>query len=417
MNFDYFNEEFNAAINGLESVLNSYEPISDYQLMFEADDPQVQQKIDNNAQKEQAGNNFLIKSCEAIKKLIHTIIAKIKNFFQTLTMSKEERVKYEDFLRRCKSDPQLKNKKITLTDYRKLNAEYDALIKEAETAISNMKEGQPNACDQLIEKIKNACKGVGKASTIIVTADVLDKFAASNREAAELIAKKLNEDENAIKLLESQIGKKGAADYKKRMNFCASKNKVMNKIVELRYKQYGNLQNCITQTFNELRGLISGDPKYAREHDPNADANNKWYKKKETTAAFTNSSVGVLGKVSGNDTVRQIAKDFSGNLGRMVAHNAASDASATLKQKFGIDRNSRYQRLMKNKPNIENFSSRSDYNKAMQIWNSKVDNLVASDKNAIDKKYIKSAKKYAEQQKGRTKNIIDFVTGNKKEQN
>ena len=174
MNLEYLDEEFNNAMFALESLLETYEPLSDYQLIFEADNPEVQQKVADTTKQEQSGKSFIVKGIEAIKAMIHQIVAKIKNFLQTLGMSKDERAKYEEFLKKCKTDPQLKGKQITVTDYRKVNAEYEALIKEAQAAIKNAKENEPTAFEALINKMKNAC-AEGAKGTGINGERVIDK--------------------------------------------------------------------------------------------------------------------------------------------------------------------------------------------------------------------------------------------------
>lgn len=405
MSFDYFDEEFDSAIYALECVIASYEPISDYQEIFEADNPQVQQQAANNAQQEQQGESFVMKAIQAIKNMIKQMITNIKNFFQTLTMSKDEKAKYQAFLQKCKNDPQLKGKKITLTDYRKVNAEYEALIKEAETAISNMKEGQPTAIDNLVEKMKNGIKGVAKGASVVVTAEVIDKMAASNQEIAEMVYKKLREDERVMEVLEEQMGHAKARDFKARMRLFSSKCKLKQMVVKLRYKQYSNAKECVEQTFREMKGLMTGDPNYASKNDPNAK-NNKWYKKGNSKmGAFTGSSVGIIGKAAGNQHVKNLA----GGMANITAKNAAADLRNTVAYKLGITKDARYQKLIRNEPKRDDFDSESAYGAAKKQWGQKVNKLLEQEYNKIASDNAKAEQKYNKAHQGRNQEASDFM--------
>ena len=411
MDFELYDLEINQYLYAIESIIDSYEPVSDYLDIFEADNPEVQKQVAENNQQEQNGDNFLIKTARAIKAMISSMIEKIKTFFQTLTMSKDEKAKYQAFVQKCKTDPSLKNKKITITDYRKVNAEYDALIKEAETAISNMKENQPTAVDSLIEKMENGIKGVTKGASVIVTAEVIDKFAASNREFAEMIYKKLREDEKSMQLLEEQIGHAKARDFKSRMRLFSSKNKLKQRIVKLRYKQYNNAKDAIEQTYREIKGLMNGDPNFASSGDH--DENKKWYKKGNgklglgSSAISKNNSNGLVGKISGNQGVR----NFAGGMASIVSTNASADLKNTLVRKLNLTRDARYKNLVDNKPKREDFENESKYQASRKNWEAKCAKYINSEKSKIQNEINKQAKLNAKNNEGRNKNMESFLGG------
>lgn len=407
MNLEYLDEEFNNAMFALESLLETYEPLSDYQLIFEADNPEVQQKVADTTKQEQSGKSFIVKGIEAIKAMIHQIVAKIKNFLQTLGMSKDERAKYEEFLKKCKTDPQLKGKQITVTDYRKVNAEYEALIKEAQAAIKNAKENEPTAFEALINKMKNACAEGAKGTGIILTAEILDKWGASNRQSAEWINKLLLEDENVLNNLEKYIGKEGTEDYKKRMKLYSSKSLLAKLIVQVRHKQYGNLEECIKQTYREAKGLVTGDLKSARKEDPHL-ANKLLLTRSRgpLTTVSKDNSYGLLGKVSNNPMARELAK----NVAKPVAKGVGHDILETLKQKFGISNVRRYERIMKSKPQEGAFSNPNDYQTALTKWNNKRNKLLDADMRAIDKEI----KNQAARQNTREADVLSFIFGSNK---
>lgn len=137
----------------IAEAFDEYQPISmfdDY--MYEAfgkkknaaeNEPQnaQPQQPQTNATKQQMEKNdaAAAKASSGLKKVIDSVLAMIKrlkdaivDFFERRKLDEEERKAMNALEEAMRKDPSLKNKKITVADFRKVQGEYEAITKEIE---------------------------------------------------------------------------------------------------------------------------------------------------------------------------------------------------------------------------------------------------------------------------------------------
>lgn len=248
-------DECLAALYEAQEYAKEYVELSEYKMIFEASNPEVAQQMKNNSAVEEKTENAIIRAIRAVKDVIKNIIKSIGEFFKTLGMSQSEYQAFKDFKERCKKDPSLANKKITVADYRKINAEYDSVIAELDKAIRDEKMGKDVNADSLVQKATRLLKqGVGDA-TIVVTLDAARKLAESNMTAANLIKTALEADSSLMDEIESQLGsgrakkfKKDIDRYSKIVHFARIRSKLFK-------KKYAYLQHANRGIAEELHSL------------------------------------------------------------------------------------------------------------------------------------------------------------------
>ena len=185
----------------VEEEANKIVPLTDYEIIFEAFGKKNEKVIDvmkNNEESMAASKKGLKNIIDIISKLISTILDSIQEFFSSLTIGGDEKARLKEFRKQMEADPSLRNKKVTIRDFREIEKEYNALEKEIEDEIRRTKNDEDRPTDRLINKITGFLKKSGKATTKIVTAETALKYAESNQNAARLMQKTVMQSENFV---------------------------------------------------------------------------------------------------------------------------------------------------------------------------------------------------------------------------
>lgn len=243
------------------SLNDNYITVSNYSLLFESENDDIKEIIDGNNTISYKISNRINKLISMVKNAINNLISKVKNFFSYLGSSKEEKEKFKEFKELCKSDPSLKNKKISIIDYRKINAEYDKYIKEIDNKLHELRKDETTDIDKLVSDIKECLDKSFNAATILYTVDACEKLALSNQETAKSISNYLNNDLELMNKIEQEIGRKDAEKFKKTIDR-AAKGSILIKMRTMLYKKkYNNLMDVNNEMTKGLNNIISGSPK------------------------------------------------------------------------------------------------------------------------------------------------------------
>lgn len=234
-----------------QETMKNWIPLSDYEMIFEAVvNPDVKSKIVQNEETGKKSIGFVQKAIQAVQKLIRSIIEKIQDFIDKLTMAGPERAEYERFKASIKNDPKLKNKRVSVRDFRKITNSYDSLLAEVEDEMRKVKNNPDHPIDGITKKVSDFISGAATASAVIVATDVALKIADSNIEMAEQIRKALNEEEQLMSVLSKNLGKRDANKFKKEID-AAAKNTFLHQCkVKLFRHKYDTLQGCIQGTMD-----------------------------------------------------------------------------------------------------------------------------------------------------------------------
>ena len=258
----YRKQFYNAMVEVNESI-NSYIDLTDYQMIFEADDPNVMNAVVKNTQTQQQGGNALTRACNAILNMIKNLIKSIKDFFARFTMSKSEKNAFYAFREACKKNPSLANKKIHISDYKKaidqMQQQYNAAAGKIDNAMRQLDNADEGSIDKILADatagaenfLKTSVSSITKDS-VEITAGILEKWGQSSIRNAEQVLNLLENDQKFYQNLVDSMGQSGAEKYKKRMKQYSSKNILMDKKIKITRHIYQNIQECVEAEAREL---------------------------------------------------------------------------------------------------------------------------------------------------------------------
>ena len=247
------------ALYEAELSMADYVELTSYQTIFEADDPKVQAQQETNAEAKEKTGNALIRAVKAVKTMISSLINAIADFLRKLTMSSDERKSFNEFKAACASDPALKNKKITVKDYRNVMGQYDLMIKELEAGMRNAESMKESKYKELMRKASECLGKTIKSAGVIVSADAALKMAQSNIDMAKIINIGLKTDLGLVETLERELGSAKAVErYQKKIEGCTKKISMQRLIVKLRRKKYECAKDACAATMNDLKSIATG---------------------------------------------------------------------------------------------------------------------------------------------------------------
>lgn len=247
------------ALYEAELSMADYVELTSYQTIFEADDPEVQAQQKTNKEAQGKTGNALVRAVKAVKAMISSLINAIADFLRKLTMGSDERKSFDEFKAACAQDPELKNKKITVKDYRNVMAQYDTMIKELEAGMRNADNMSETKYKELMNKASSFLANTLKSTSVIVSADAALKMAQSNIDIAKIINKSLKSDLGIMETLERELGSAKAAEkYQKKIAGCSKKISMQRLIVKLRNKKYDCAKDACAAAMIDLKSVASG---------------------------------------------------------------------------------------------------------------------------------------------------------------
>lgn len=308
-------------LHQVDLLMEGYQEVGSYEAIFESEDPEVKETLVKNKKIEGGVGEHLKKAAEAVLQMIHKFIDFFKNIFGTVGMSKEEKDLYNQFKEACKKDPSLKNKQVTVKDFRETMKQYDALKKEVEQAERDLRAGKETDTDQLINKIKSFAAGAGKGIAMTVGLEAAVNIATTSDDWSKAMYMAVKNDDGPImQSIIDNVGKKNAKDFQKTTKALGKRISLRRSWMKAKGQICENTNEAIKKTFSDLQ-TFSGIKKTFK-------------------------------KAQGNEEVKQLTKEIIGDAASSAA-KAAGMASkvavnkATEKPKAFID-SKRVERKLKN---------------------------------------------------------------------
>lgn len=256
--FSYYYVESGRLLNEAMESINQYIPKSAAELFFEANESDI--ASNQNAKKSE---NILIRAIKAVKNMISTLIKKISDFIQTKFMSKEEKERFRRFKELAAQDPNLKNKKISVKDFKKINKQYQKTLNDIDKSIAEVDrqtdEQAAETVRQIQELANNVVQGIKQGATAVFSVDTALRLAENNRTVAQWIQKKLQEENGAIENLERQIGKERTKDFQKKINSSTKKVSLHRIKVWFLGQYHGTMSGALNQTIDDFKDLLNPD--------------------------------------------------------------------------------------------------------------------------------------------------------------
>lgn len=252
--------EYECTMMELDMVLEDYVELTNYQLIYEAENnPDVSQQMQQNANVKEESKPLIKKLIDGVIKLISNVVNSIKDFFTKLFMSQDEREQFRQCEEYLKAHPELANKKITVKNFRSIQAQFDEQINAMEAEMRRSAAENTPPATEVKNRAETFLKTVGLAAPASFGLAVAIKACRSNIGMAKEIQKQLNDQTDAVKKLEEIVGKEQMDKFKNEVNKDTKLLGFHRVLVSLRKKKCESLQDCIVETIGEARAISKGE--------------------------------------------------------------------------------------------------------------------------------------------------------------
>lgn len=242
-------------------ISNKYKPVNELQLLLESGDDDTLVANDEVVKKSKSA---LQKACEAIQTLIKNIIGSIKNFIDKSKLNAEDKQKFDEFLKSIQSDPELRNKKVTVADWKTYNKEYDEILKDVDHAINDSDKMSDEMANKVIsninDKLKKVSVKVATGAATVVSMDIARKLADSSRTSAKIIGDLLESENGILDHLSKTVGTRGAKNFQNQIkndgrliSFRRLKVKILN-------KKYDSAKDCFSASMKGIKDVTKLKP-------------------------------------------------------------------------------------------------------------------------------------------------------------
>lgn len=244
-----------------QKAIDLLEPIDPFEEIFEAADAKTVVKLKNNEESSKGAVGHLKAAAQSILNFIRNIIASIRDFFEKRCMDKKQRAAYEEFKKACANNPELKNKKITVMDFKKFNGEYEKLLKEAENADRELAKGKDFPADEILKKITDFCGGAAKGAMYTVGCEAALQWASSSTDVARQMLNQLQTDEKMQQEMVKSLGSGEVKRFEKQLKILTKRQSIRRGIMKLKGYSSTSLQNAVENTIKQVSGMVSAGTK------------------------------------------------------------------------------------------------------------------------------------------------------------
>ena len=242
-----------------EKCLADYKEIDSYMEIFEAENPEVKEQMAKNEKAASGAIANIKKAAKAVLDMMRKLIASIGDFIRKRSMSADEREAFEKFKEMAKKDPSLRNKKITVRSYEKLQQEYEDLLKDVEKEEKLAQAGKEGNAEGLIKRIGNFCSNAGKGAVTAVSAETALRMASSSRELAKIMYDKLEKDEKFYAQMVERIGEKQTAKLAKDLKSLSRAISLKRAKMKLMHTYANSCEDAVMSTVGGFKDLFKGD--------------------------------------------------------------------------------------------------------------------------------------------------------------
>lgn len=236
----------------IEEYMKEWVDIDEYSLLFESSSDPVIKAQSKNDEISSKSSNIIVRLIQNVIKMINSLIESITNFFAELGLKGDEKEAFNNFRDQIKKDPKLKNVKVTVKDFRKINQEYDAILKKSEQELRKAKADETYDLSGIIGELNNTINKKIEPASLIVTSEVALKMAESDQNTARALKVTLEHDKSFLEALEKEFGRGEAKRFKRRIDNAAKMTALTKLMITLRGTRCKNIESCLKTTTTEL---------------------------------------------------------------------------------------------------------------------------------------------------------------------
>lgn len=215
---------------------------------------------DANAAKEEANDkavektqNGFMKIIDAIMNMIRKIKDSITDFFDKRKLDAEQKAAYESFKIACKKDPALKNKKITVANWKKIDGEYKEFINDCQKRLEMVKKDEKTPIQDLIDRGKKLTGGAIKGAVTSVAASSVMAMATTDRQTAQFLRNLLNQENAKMEQIRKDMGRKQYKKLDKELKKMSRSFSIHRLIVEITGQHYDNYKDAILSPLRSIK--------------------------------------------------------------------------------------------------------------------------------------------------------------------
>ena len=268
-----------------------------------------------NAKTEEKAVSLIQKSLQFIRKIGERIKEIIDTIISWISTDGSEKSAYKKFVQEAKNNPEFAGKKITIHDYRAINAEYEKVLSKAEKDYQKLKDeeaaNRPNFFKDIAAEIKSVSVKSAKVAAAAATSFSVQtalEYCRQNRQNAYIIKRAISNNLLIMKALEMELGKKEVRKFKKKVNALTSKSKIIRTIYGGRLEQSKTLKETISDTLSSIRG-VSGTIKGITEGEVGKQLGLTKQGAKLTTDIAVGTAKEAVGIVKSNKRYRKDAEN------------------------------------------------------------------------------------------------------------
>lgn len=229
----------------------------------------TKEKEEANEKASEKTRSGFMKIVDAIMNMIRKIRDSIGEFFDKRKLDAAQKEAYESFKIACQKDPALKNKKITVANWKKIDAEYKEYINECQKRLELLKKDEKTPIQDLIDRGKKLTTGAIKGSVISVGATSVMAMASTDRQTAQFLRNLLNSENAAMESIRKEMGKKQYKKMDKELKKMSRALSFHRMIIEYTGQHYDNYKDALLSPLRTIKSWAkvgSGETELNKEN-------------------------------------------------------------------------------------------------------------------------------------------------------
>jgi len=202
--------------------------------------------------------NFIKKIINEARALIKKGIDSLSNHVRYGLLSKKQKEKFRQFQEFVKTNPKVKNKKVTVKDWQRIMREYDKIEKNI---VKYMNDDTVDArgLNMKANEMFTNLASLANSATAAVTVDLCLSLARKSPEMAQMVQAGLSKCSSVIANIEDELGEAEAKKLQDKLTKL-TKESTAQKILSVFYhKKEKDIITCITEVTGTFEKLMSGE--------------------------------------------------------------------------------------------------------------------------------------------------------------